>query len=445
VQIAPNALIPRHENVFLPELASNSDPQNSERRQHSQRNVPRTPRRALLYVGVEPVEEIRDLGLGHRAAARRSLVTSGALTPLRPTRTGADAVFQGILVLRPTFVAPNLNRRGRRATRPSLSRSADTVTLRNPYLTNTDLLTPERAQAALEALGARYHVDDIRLERRDDRWFAFLPSDRLSVFPISAAAVGRVARERSVLRALERRCTFAAPRIVAEAPDGTCDLRAMVPGVHATDAVYARVRDEPDNAARVGTVLGNMIAEFHTQVRAVDISTPLPVMPEWPKSRAWIRERLPHVIDDPVLEAAAERLIAQFEDSEPAGSLADRVLVHTDLGLHNVSVDPDTLTVHGIFDWEAACWSDRHFDFRNLVVGTSHHPLFDAAVAVYEERTGFRVSRARVLLHNAALAVTYLAFRRGIASEERWCGRTLAEDLHWTRTAIAHVGARCYG
>ncbi len=308
-----------------------------------------------------------------------------------------------------------------------------------PLPAGTDLLTPERAQTALEALGARYHVDDIRLERRDDRWFAFLPGHRLSVFPISTAAVERVARERSVLRALERRCSFAAPRVVAEASDGTCDLRTMVPGVHATDAVYARVRDEPVSAARVGTVLGNMIAEFHTQVQVADLATPLPVIPAWPESRAWIRERLPHVIDDPALEAAAERLIAQFEDSEPAGSPADRVLVHTDLGFHNVSVDPDTLAVHGIFDWEGACWSDRHFDFRNLVFGTSHHPLFDTAIAVYEERTGLRISRARVLLHNAALAVTYLAFRQGIAPEDRWCGRTLVEDLHWTQTAIARV------
>jgi aminoglycoside phosphotransferase (APT) family kinase protein len=146
------------------------------------------------------------------------------------------------------------------------------------------------------------------------------------------------------------------------------------------------------------------------------------------------------VIDDPTLEAAADRIIAQFEDSEPAGSPADRVLVHTDLGLHNVSIDADTLTVHGIFDWEGACWSDRHFDFRHLVFDADHHPLFDATVAVYEERTGLHVSRARVFLHHAAMAVTYLAFRRGHAPEESWCGRTLAEDLRWTRTAIARIG-----
>jgi Ser/Thr protein kinase RdoA (MazF antagonist) len=214
----------------------------------------------------------------------------------------------------------------------------------------------------------------------------------------------------------------------------------MVPGVHATFAVYARVRDDVANAERVGRTLGEMIAELHTRIRATDIPTHLPSMPEWPQPRAWIRERLPHVIDDQALRDAADRIIARFDDSSPAGSPSDRVLVHTDLGLHNISIDADSLAVHGIFDWETACWSDRHFDFRHLLLGEDSNPLFDAAVAVYEEHTGVPISRARAFLHNAALAVTYLAFRHGIAPEERWCGRTFEEDLHWTRTAIARVG-----
>lgn len=299
-------------------------------------------------------------------------------------------------------------------------------------------MSPERAQAALEALGAPFRLDDIRLQLRDDRWYAFLPGHRLAVFPVSTVATARVARERAVLRALEERCSFHAPRVLAAAPDGSCDLRSMVPGAHATFAVYARVRDDVANAERVGKALGNMIAELHTRVRATDLATPLPSVPEWPKSRAWIRERLPRVIDDPSLEAAADRVVATFEDSQPAG-LSDRVLVHTDLGLHNISIDTDTLTVHGIFDWESACWSDRHLDFRHLLFGGDREPLFDATATVYEERTGHCVSRARVFLHNAALAITYLAFREGIAPEENWCGRTLAEDLRWTRTAIARV------
>jgi hypothetical protein len=32
-----------------------------------------------------------------------------------------------------------------------------------------------------------------------------------------------------------------------------------------------------------------------------------------------------------------------------------------------------------------------------------------------------------------------LAFRAGHAAAERWCGRTLAEDLDWSTRAIARV------
>jgi hypothetical protein len=44
-----------------------------------------------------------------------------------------------------------------------------------------------------------------------------------------------------------------------------------------------------------------------------------------------------------------------------------------------------------------------------------------------------------VLLYNAACAVTFLAFRAGIAPDTRWCGRTLAEDVRWSQHAIANA------
>ena len=300
-------------------------------------------------------------------------------------------------------------------------------------------MNPETARVALQALGASYRTADIRLELRDDRWLAFLPGDTLAVFPISERAVSGAHRDRAVLRAIEQRCALRAPRVLAVAPDARCDLRAMVPGVHSTHAVYDRVRNDVPNARRVGAALGAMIAEWHTRIRLADIEAELPSVPEWPRSHAWIRERLPHVIDDSALEAAADRVIARYEDSEPAGSEGDRVLVHTDVGFHNVVIDPDTLSVRGIFDWETACWSDRHIDFRHLALDADAHPLFTAAVTEYEERSGAHISRDRVFLHNAALAVTYLAFRIGHSAEERWCGRTLADDLQWTRMAIARV------
>lgn len=116
---------------------------------------------------------------------------------------------------------------------------------------------------------------------------------------------------------------------------------------------------------------------------------------------------------------------------------ADRVLVHGDLGVHNIVADACSLRVTGVFDWEAACWADRHIDFRYFVTTGSSQPLLDAAIAAYEPVTGRRISPARVREYNAAIAVTYLAFRAGVPAAERWCGRTLAQDLAWTREALA--------
>lgn len=166
-------------------------------------------------------------------------------------------------------------------------------------------------------------------------------------------------------------------------------------------------------------------------------------MPWSPTSLVRRAPRAPNIgISSGANPAAADLLIERFEQSDAAVREADRAVVHTDVGLHNVSIDPASLAVQGIFDWEGACWADRHYDFRHLVFDRDQHPLFTAAVSTYEESTGVRISRARIYLHNAAMAITYLAFRRGVAAEERWCGRTLEEDLGWSRAALARVGLR---
>ena len=114
--------------------------------------------------------------------------------------------------------------------------------------------------------------------------------------------------------------------------------------------------------------------------------------------------------------------------------------MHADLGLHNVALDPNTGALNGVFDYDAAAWADRHHDFRYLILDLESHALLDAAVATYEPVVGRVIRRERVLLYNAACAISYLAYRAGRAPEERWCGRTLAEDLSWSRGAIAAMG-----
>jgi hypothetical protein len=111
------------------------------------------------------------------------------------------------------------------------------------------------------------------------------------------------------------------------------------------------------------------------------------------------------------------------------------------VGFHNLALDPDTHAVRGIFDYEEAAWADRHHDFRYLVFDLGRDEMLEAACSVYEPLVGRPIDKGRVLLYNAACAVTFLAYRAGWQPEEKPCGRTLAEDLRWSRHAIARARA----
>src|SRR3990172_7354078 len=100
-------------------------------------------------------------------------------------------------------------------------------------------------------------------------------------------------------------------------------------------------------------------------------------------------------------------------DSEP-----ERVLVHGDVGFHNMAIDAEDRVV-GLFDYGDACWSDRHLGFRYLTFGRDAFQLLGAATDAYTPAGGRPIDRRRVLLHNAAAAVGFLAWRDGVAAGEK--------------------------
>jgi aminoglycoside phosphotransferase (APT) family kinase protein len=155
----------------------------------------------------------------------------------------------------------------------------------------------------------------------------------------------------------------------------------------------------------------------------------------------WIRARLVRVTSDRELIAGADMVIAKYEALSIPD--ADRALVHTDVGFHNMVIDPDSIKPCGLFDYEGAAWADCHHDFRYLIFDLDRFEILDAAIAGYEAVANRRIARSRVLLYNAACAITFLADRAGTAPpEERPCGRTLAEDLRWAKRAISWVAAK---
>src|SRR5262245_23631158 len=277
----------------------------------------------------------------------------------------------------------------------------------------------------------------VRVEAREDRWVVHLPESRLAWFAASDEGRTRLIAERRVLRLLHTHCSFAAPRILFEDATGDFDIRTKVPDNCDPDRVFAQVSNDFQVAVRLGSALGSILAEQHTKIKYADVADWIPRRPGWPESHGWIEERLVCVIDDPALIADAATVIAAYE-AVPV-SETDHALVHSDVGFHNLAIDPSSYTVDGIFDYKEAAWADRHHDFRYLVSGDERDQLLESVLSVYEPAVGQTIHRGRVLLYNAACAITFLASRAGRRAEERWCGRTLAEDGRWSKSAIRRV------
>ncbi|HEY8089755.1 MAG TPA: phosphotransferase [Polyangiaceae bacterium] len=301
-------------------------------------------------------------------------------------------------------------------------------------------MTREGIREALLREGIVCDGDGLRVEARDGTTMAVLPRDRMAWFADGERGRRRLERERRVLRLLEQRCSFLAPRVTFVSPDGSFDVRASVPGACIPWKLHERAKADPEFAGRVGRELGAILAEQHTRVLATHVAGWLPTRPAWPEPSAWIRERMPRVTDDLRLRDAIDALLARYDAVDVDD--VDRVLLHGDVGFHNIAVDAETHQVRGIFDYEDACWWDRHHDLRYFLFDVESDAMLDAALAIYEPATGRSVSRERVVLYNAVSAVSFLALRAGVPPDAFSCGRTLEQDLGWTRAALGRAGYR---
>ena len=297
-----------------------------------------------------------------------------------------------------------------------------------------DDLTPEIACEALRGAGLACSPDEIRIVAREERWAVVLPGERLAWFPAPQSASRRLAVERRVLRLLAERCSFRVPRTLLVSEAGF-EVRQMVPGRCDPWGLFERCKRDSGLARRVGRSLGAILAEQHTAIGEPEVTGWLPRRVAWPERSDWIREQLAGVVDEDDLVVIMERTIERYE--AVVVDDGDRVLVHGDVGLHNLALDPETDAVTGIFDYDGAAWADRHHDFRYLLFDVGREDMLDAALGVYEPAIGRTLDRDRIRLYNAACAISYLAFRSGTPPEQKSCGRTLAEDLRWVRTALA--------
>jgi hypothetical protein len=297
-------------------------------------------------------------------------------------------------------------------------------------------LTAQTACRALRELGLSYSAEELQIAAREERWAVSLPDGKIAWFPASAAGGQRLAVERRVLGLLAERCSFQAPVVLLVSNSGF-DLRRMVPGRCDPWGLYRRCQTAAGLARRIGRSIGAILAEQHTKIAKADAAGWLPQRAAWPEAGLRIHKRLPRVVDDEGLVRALGELIDRYEAVRV--DPADHALIHGDVGLHNLAVDPETEAVNGVFDYDSAAWADRHHDFRYLLFDVSREDMLDAALEVYEPAVGRSLDRVRIRLYNAACAIGYLAFRDGVPPEQKSCGRTLAEDLRWVRTALARL------
>jgi hypothetical protein len=297
-------------------------------------------------------------------------------------------------------------------------------------------LTAEAACEAFRSAGMTCSAEDVQIVAREERWAVSLPGARVAWFPASESGNKRLAVERRVLRLLAERCSFQAPRILLVSDCGF-DIRQMVPGRCDPWGLFHRCKADSRLAQRIGHSIGAILAEQHANIVEADVAGWLPRRVAWPEPSDWICERLRQVVDDRALIRVMEQVIERYEAAPVGGK--DRALVHSDVGLHNLAFDPRTDSVAGIFDYDGAAWADRNHDFRYLLFDVDREDMLDSALEVYEPATGHQIDRDRVRLYNAACAISYLAFRIGTPPDQRSCGRTLAEDLRWVRTALSKV------
>jgi hypothetical protein len=297
-------------------------------------------------------------------------------------------------------------------------------------------LTAEAACEALNRVGVACSPKDLVIVARDERWAVWLPGERVAWFPASEWGIRRLGVERRVLRLIVERCTYQVPRILIVSDSGF-DVRQMVPGQCDPWGLFHRCQADASLARKIGCSIGAMLAEQHSKIAEADVAGWLSQRVVWPEPAHWISDRLPEVVDDQDLIRTMEEIIALYETVSV--ETKDRVMIHGDVGLHNLAIDPRTDMVNGIFDYDSAAWADRHHDFRYLVFDVDREDMLEAALGVYEPATGRQISRDRVRLYNAACAISYLAFRMGTPPDQKSCGRTLAEDLRWVRAAISKL------
>jgi aminoglycoside phosphotransferase (APT) family kinase protein len=292
-----------------------------------------------------------------------------------------------------------------------------------------DDVSPERVSVLLAEAGEHVAPDRLVLVRRGWRWLVTLPDDRMILLPVDEAGAQRLVHERRLLAALGPRLRVAIPRPLGSL-DGPLDLRERVRGEVGIHLHSQLIEDVPsalayaDDLARVLAELHQAFADDELRALAGPVRDDVYPLPE-PQLRAVVPS-LPTEIHARV-HAVLDRYAALPPD--------DPVLVHNDVGTHNLAFDPATHRVTGIFDFEEAARADRHRDFKYL---PSYGPRITARVLeLYRERTGVEISVERMRLLHFATALSFWVWRESDPeAHDRLSSRNRDQALAWIGLAL---------
>lgn len=193
--------------------------------------------------------------------------------------------------------------------------------------------------------------------------------------------------------------------------------------------------DDTD-AASVGRHIGALAADLAgvPTLRAGPFVDPDLTIGDFP-----LADGLPGFVQDKADDLAFEpplmgRLLGLAERAQELLDAVGRTcLVHSDLNPKNLLVDPATLTVSGVVDWEFAHSGHPFTDLGNAVRFDRRPAYADAVVASWCERRGVDPSEALELARAADLwALIDLA--------ARWGENPVADRAHAHLRAIARTG-----
>ncbi len=274
---------------------------------------------------------------------------------------------------------------------------------------------------------------ELRVVWRGWRWFVE-PDDASFVGFLAAEPGWRKLRQEAFLLERLAAADLPVPAVAFENEDLRLQVRDRIPGIVGQDVerlCFGTAR-LPDAAARYGPDcpltdrgkrlaedLGPAVALLHRAVpvgeaRAMGFADREPA--DWARVSSVLRTHAPDLI-------SAVFHVQRWESDLPR----ETGLTHGDLHLSNVAVDPDTGSLSGLFDFDAACLAHPYEDLK--FAPSTGLPFARRMLRTYAETTGGQTSLPLLYRFHLRAALTH--FEHVSPNSDRF-----PEIIDWSRAAL---------